>query len=79
MEELHQTHPGVSRMKSLAISYVWWPSVDADLEAKVKNCHSCRLNQRAPAKAPSIRGSILQVHGVDCMWTLRVLSCETCS
>ena len=46
-----------------------WPSMDADLEAKMKNCHSCQLNQHAPAKAPSI----------DCLWTLRILSWDTCS
>ena len=52
MEELHQTHPGVSHMKSLARNYVLWPSMDADLEGKVKNCHPCQSNQHAPAKAP---------------------------
>ena len=25
MDELHSTHPGISRMKSLARNYVWWP------------------------------------------------------
>eukprot|EP00731_Ephydatia_muelleri_P000099 Em0001g99a len=31
---LHDGHPGVSRMKSLARSVVWWPGLDAELEAK---------------------------------------------
>ncbi len=26
LEELHDTHPGVSKMKALARSYVWWPA-----------------------------------------------------
>eukprot|EP00731_Ephydatia_muelleri_P001377 Em0001g1377a len=34
---LHDGHPGVSRMKSLARSVVWWPGLDAELEAKVKS------------------------------------------
>ena len=25
LDQLHDTHPGISRMKSLARSYVWWP------------------------------------------------------
>ena len=36
VQELHETHPGIAQMKGLARSYVWWPSMDADLEAKVQ-------------------------------------------
>ena len=42
IEELHDTHPGISRMKSLARSYVWWPNIDRDLETKAKQCRSCQ-------------------------------------
>ena len=41
VEELHDTHPGISRMKSLPRSYVWWPKIDRDLETKAKQCRSC--------------------------------------
>ena len=41
IDELHAAHPGISSMKSLAQSYVWWPDMDEDLETKVKNCRQC--------------------------------------
>ena len=34
IQELREIHPGIARMKSLARSCVW-PSMDADLEAKL--------------------------------------------
>ena len=52
MEELHETHPGISRMKSLARQYVWWPGIDADLEQKVKGCAACQSARKAPPCAP---------------------------
>lgn len=52
IEELHEAHPGASRMKALARSYVWWPNMDADLEAAVRRCHACQSNQATPAAAP---------------------------
>ena len=52
MEELHGTHPGISRMKSLARQYVWWPGMDADLERKVKECSACQSAQKSPPCMP---------------------------
>ena len=52
LEELHAGHPGISRMKSLARSYMWWPGVDVDLEAKVKSCAACQQNQKSLPQAP---------------------------
>lgn len=36
MDELHEAHHVVSRMKSLASSFVWWFGMDCILEEKVK-------------------------------------------
>ena len=38
LKELHDTHVGISKMKSLAGSYVWWPSLDGDIERIVRLC-----------------------------------------
>ena len=51
-EDLHNTHPGIVRMKSLARCYLWWPGLDDDIEAKVKSCEVCQLLSAAPAAAP---------------------------
>ena len=52
LKELHRDHPGCSRMKSLARSYVWWPGMDKDIENIAKSCMSCQQNKHSPASAP---------------------------
>ena len=51
LEELHQCHPGMVRMKSLARSYMWWPGLDKDIENKVKSCEECQQQSKSPALA----------------------------
>ena len=51
LEELHDSHPGASRMKSLARSYFWWPGLDADIASKVRSCQECQRHAKAPACA----------------------------
>ena len=53
MDILHERHPGMARMKSLARCYVWWPSMDQELEQKVKECVHCQLVQNLPPQVPS--------------------------
>ena len=52
LEELHDKHPGIYRMKALARSYVWWPNIDTDIEGKVKTCHDCTRVCNTPPTAP---------------------------
>lgn len=39
-------------MKSLARMYVWWPSIDKDVESTVRRCSECQLQQSTPPVAP---------------------------
>ena len=52
LQMLHQTHPSICRMKSLARSYIWWPSMDSDVEQIAHNCNECSSNLKSPAKSP---------------------------
>ena len=44
-EELHEGHPGASRMKSLARSFVWWPGLGKQIEHQVQSCDSCQRSR----------------------------------
>ena len=52
LEQLHECHPGMSRMKNLARSYVWWPSIDQNIEETVKTCVPCQRARYLPPPAP---------------------------
>ncbi|XP_021370583.1 uncharacterized protein K02A2.6-like isoform X2 [Mizuhopecten yessoensis] len=52
LDALHEGHPGIVKMKSLARGYVWWPGIDAEIEERVKCCESCQLQASIPAMAP---------------------------
>ena len=50
--DLHQEHHGICRMKSLAMSYFWWPGLDAATVERVQQCHVCAALGKSPPKAP---------------------------
>ena len=52
LSQLHETHSGISRMKSLARCYVWWPGLDKDIEQTVKKCQVCQENGNFPPQTP---------------------------
>ena len=52
IEQLHDYHPGMSRMKNLARSFVWWPGIDQDIEDTVKACVPCQQARQLPPPAP---------------------------
>lgn len=53
LKELHCSHLGMSRMKSLARSYFWWPQLDGEIEELSRNCIECSAASRNPPKAPA--------------------------
>ena len=52
LQELHQNHPGISRMKSLARGHVWWPSIDKDIDECVHGCTACQEVKTTAPLAP---------------------------
>ncbi|XP_064476257.1 uncharacterized protein K02A2.6-like [Ornithodoros turicata] len=52
LQETHEGHPGVVRMKETARSYVWWPSVDCDIEDLVSSCEDCQQQRSVSTVAP---------------------------
>ena len=53
LKELHRGHPGSTRMKRLARSFVFWPKVDNDIDQLVRNCSRCVELGRDPRHVPS--------------------------
>lgn len=51
LEELHQGHLGIVKMKAIARSYVVWKGIDHDIEEAAKNCSECIKFKSDPNKA----------------------------
>uniref|UniRef100_A0A1Q3EU21 RNA-directed DNA polymerase n=1 Tax=Culex tarsalis TaxID=7177 RepID=A0A1Q3EU21_CULTA len=54
LEQLHRGHPGMVRMKQIARSYVYWPSLDDDIVSYVKACQPCASVARSPPHSPPV-------------------------
>ncbi len=52
LQELHDVHPGITRMKALSRSYFWWPKMDESIEFMARSCTHCAINRNNPTKAP---------------------------
>ncbi|XP_055585498.1 uncharacterized protein K02A2.6-like [Uranotaenia lowii] len=50
LNQFHQGHPGVVRMKAVARSFVYWPGIDGEIEDFVKRCTHCAIAAKAPTK-----------------------------
>ena len=52
LDELHCTHPGISRMKALARIHLWYPKINADIEDLAKHCNDCMRTSNSPNTTP---------------------------
>ena len=52
LQEIHNSHPGVTRMKVTARSYIWWPGLDAQIEKLANSCSACQETKNTPPKVP---------------------------
>ena len=52
LDELYDDHLGVTKIKALARSYVWWPGIDKAIEQESKRFRGCPLTLNNPKVAP---------------------------
>ena len=52
LEELHNAHSGIVRMKAVGRSLMWWPGIDQDIEKTAKTCDICMRSRPKPTEAP---------------------------
>ena len=52
LQELHQTHFGIVKMKEIARQYFWWPQISKQIEDIAQSCNGCRKYRKKPAPAP---------------------------
>ena len=50
LQGLHEEHPGIVAMKAIAQSYLWWPNLDAEIDAE--NCEVCQSVRKTLPRAP---------------------------
>src|SRR4029434_1475738 len=43
----HETHQGIVRTKQRLRELYWWPKMDCHIETMIKNCTTCRQNEKS--------------------------------
>ena len=51
LNQMHEGHPGILGMKSLARSLIWYPGLDKDIELLVKSCPNCQSVRSLPKQS----------------------------
>lgn len=52
IKQLHEAHPGITVMKGISRAYVWWPSLDKDIQKCVETCEKCQVNRKMSPETP---------------------------
>lgn len=52
LDLLHDTHPGISKMKAVARCHIWWPKLDQDIEEMASHCVACQMTAKLPPTTP---------------------------
>ena len=52
LELAHEGHPGIVRMKQRCREAVWWPGIDGDREAFVRDCAACIVSGKSARPVP---------------------------
>lgn len=58
LKYLHRGHPGISSMRALSRFYVWWPSMEEQIETFVKTCTRCQQNRPHSQELPVFNWSL---------------------
>ena len=48
LDEIHETHMGIVKTKSLARSHFYFPGIDAQIEKMCRNCNNCVAHLKTP-------------------------------
>ena len=65
IQELHEGHQGITRIKALARSFVWW-QMDRDIENLVGRCDDCQNTRHlSPVAPPSTLGMVRETMGAS--------------
>lgn len=67
LDLLHENHVGMVKMKLIARSYAWWPSIQSDIESYVTKCEICQQTRNVPkeivnSKWPSVSYPFERIH-----------------
>ncbi|KAL7079271.1 hypothetical protein ACQ4LE_001822 [Meloidogyne hapla] len=49
---MHLAHPGISKMKAIAMEHVYWPGINLEIERLVRSCEDCQNAAKVSTKVP---------------------------